>query len=174
MDGYNFMKRRPQGECLCQRLPTGKDARGEVSLEEQRGHVVRMLAEYRRIKRFPILVVFDGVGVGRGWVDGVEVCYRPSADEYIIEVCDAGSVVVSSDSEVQERCRTKGASVVSSEEFYEMVVEAFRSRRGETGSAPRRVQPETRGIGKKGNPHRLPKKERKANRMKEALRRLLT
>ena len=98
------------------------------SLEPKRNWLVQRLSTYRKVKQFNLTVVFDGWRTGAGdetrqTRDGVAVVYSrfgEKADEVIIRLArekGSGSVVITSDREIQKTVERFGAVAVSSDEF---------------------------------------------------------
>jgi predicted RNA-binding protein with PIN domain len=98
------------------------------SLEPKRNWLVQRLSAYRKIKRFNLTVVFDGwrsgaVDENLQIKDGVSVVYSrlgEKADAVIIRLArgkGSGSVVITSDREIQKAVERFGAVAVSSDEF---------------------------------------------------------
>lgn len=157
-------------------------ARGHVGAEGGEGAaareaLLRDLAAYRQGKRHPITVVFDGWQHGLGAEhrehrSGIEVVYSrrgQRADQVIQRMSEeygADCAIVSSDREVADFARARGAFVIGAVEFEARLREATRapasSRRvarpgkdQDPGDGPRRARE------KKGNPRKLPKAVRK-------------
>jgi predicted RNA-binding protein with PIN domain len=97
-------------------------------LESKRNWLVQRLTTYRKIKQFNLMVVFDGWRSGAGeetlqTSDGVWVVYSrlgEKADQVIIRLArgkGSGSVVITSDREIQKAVERFGAVAVSSDEF---------------------------------------------------------
>jgi predicted RNA-binding protein with PIN domain len=97
-------------------------------LESKRDWLVQRLTSYRKIKQFNLTVVFDGWRSGAGEEtlqtrDGVSVVYSrfgEKADQVIIRLArgkGSGSVVITSDREIQKAVERFGAVAVSSDEF---------------------------------------------------------
>lgn len=161
IDGYNLL-----------------GVRGQVgpNSESARERLLRELSTYRQRKGHPITVVFDGWQQGMGAERrehriGIEVVYSrrgERADQVIqrlVEEFGRDCAVVSSDREVADFAKSRGAFVMGSSEF------EARLRAAPSGASrfilkqtvleenlPRRVQE------KKGNARRLPKALRKRNR----------
>ena len=117
IDGYNLLGARGQ----VGRAP-GRDA------ESGRERLVRELAAYRQRKPHPITVVFDGWQEGLGAEhrehrSGIEVVYsrRGERADQVIQRLAAefgrDCAVVSSDREVQQGARRRGAAVLDAEAF---------------------------------------------------------
>lgn len=162
VDGYNFIGRQ-------------KGLRGD--LQEKRRKLIEQLSAYKRIKGFPVTVVFDGEGIGGAErTGGIEVVFSgrgESADDVIVRMAEAlreGCTVASSDRAVQAQVRSHGGVAISSGEF-EARLHAAMNPNGpdgpDGGPAPSPEEKDddseaspSRGP-KKGNPHRLSKAERR-------------
>jgi len=155
VDGYNF-------------IGSEKGLRGDI--ENRREELIGRLARYHAVKGYDVTVVFDGWQ--SGWPSehgelrqGIEVVFSKhgeKADEVIVRMAEelgSAGLVVSSDREVARFVRAAGATAVSSSEFA-----ARLSQIGvggpEDGMKPDDEVPAPR-TGKKGNPRRLSKQERK-------------
>ena len=161
VDGYNLLGTRGQ---------LGPD------LESAREQLLRDLSTYRQRKGHPITVVFDGwqqaIGAERREHRmGIEVVNSKRgerADQVIQRLAEefgCACAVVSSDREVTDFAKSRGAFVMGSSEF------EARLRAAPVGAA-RFILKQTdvednlprRGPEKKGNARRLPKALRKRNR----------
>lgn len=102
------------------------------SLEPKRNWLVQRLSAYRKIKQFNLTVVFDGWRSGAveenlQIKDGVSVVYSrlgEKADAVIIRLARAkgsGSVVITSDREIQKAVERFDAVAVSSDEFSQIL-----------------------------------------------------
>jgi len=155
VDGYNV-------------IGSEKGLRGDI--EARREELIGRLARYRSMRGIAVTVVFDG---GRsGWPDehgelrqGVEVVFSrhgETADEVIIRMAEelgSACLVVSSDREVARRVGSAGGTAVTVGEFGARLAliggaDADRDTKSEEESPVLRT-------GKKGNPRRLSKQERK-------------
>jgi uncharacterized protein len=155
VDGYNF-------------IGSQKGLRGDI--EARREELIRRLAAYRGQKGYVLTVVFDGWQSGwpmehgelRHGVDIVFSRHGEKADEVIIRMAEelsSACLVVSSDREVARSVRAAGAVAVSVREFEERLTQALSAGAGEgAGSEAETPEPRT---GKKGNPRRLSKQDRK-------------
>ena len=120
IDGYNLIR---QSGVL--------SAIEQDSLEEGREALVECLVSYKRLKHYPITVVFDGaeatsnLGTNRSHHKGVNIIFsRPGelADSVIKRlVVPEGerALVVTSDNDVADFAQTHGAATIRSEEFEE-------------------------------------------------------
>ncbi|MDK2926859.1 MAG: uncharacterized protein PWR31_549 [Bacillota bacterium] len=119
VDGYNLIRRTP--------ALAGSEQRG---LEAGREALLDRLFLFKAGKNIEITVVFDGPGGSGFWArGGIRAEFARPADAAIIELAGPGTVVVSSDIEVQEGARRRGAQTLSSEEFWGQVVKAIEMRR---------------------------------------------
>ncbi len=118
IDGYNLIRQSPSLSAI------------ELnSLEEGRDALIDRLACYRRLKHFPITVVFDGAMASndfegeRSRRKGIDVLFSRSgelADSVIKRLVvreGAGAVVVTSDKEVADFAARHGAAPIASHEF---------------------------------------------------------
>jgi len=167
IDGYNLLGARGQG-------PGG----GLRELEPLREALIQELARYRQTKAHPVTVVFDGWQAGLGAErrehrSGVEVVYSrrgERADQVIrrlVEGYGRDCAVVSSDREVADHARARGAFVIAAWEFDARLRAAPvpPGRFPAKGAEPGDERPVRRNPEKKGNPRKLPKAVRKRNRM---------
>jgi predicted RNA-binding protein with PIN domain len=161
IDGYNLIRQSP--ELLAQEahdLRWGREA------------LLEKLAAYRRVKKHPITVVFDGWETGefmgnRDRFQGMLVIYSrrgEKADEVIKRLAEQErerSLIISSDREIIHHAERVGAAVMSAEEF------SFRLQyacNGENSPEPEEEDVSWPGTKKKGPAHRAPKKLRRQNR----------
>lgn len=164
IDGYNLLGVRGQ---------VGPHSAGDI--EPGREQLIRELSLYRQRKAHPITVVFDGwqqggVSERREHRSGIQVVYSrrgERADQVIQRLAeDFGSdcAVVSSDHEVANFAKARGALVIGSPEF-ESKLRAGSPGRRSAGPSKRVDDDEktlTRQRGdKKGNPKKLPKAVRR-------------
>ena len=151
IDGYNL-------------IGSEKGLRGD--LEGKRNQLVRQLQRYQESKGYPITVVFDGWR--SGWrheveekKDGITVIFSQlgeKADSVIQRLAremGSGCVVVTSDREVRSAAEAGGAVAVYSGEFSAKLKNLDRELIFEEEEGLERVE------GKKGNPRKLSKRERK-------------
>lgn len=160
IDGYNLLRQSP--ELLAQEA---------LDLRWGREALLKKLAVYRRIKKHPITVVFDGWESGelqgnRDRYEGMLIIYSrrgEKADEVIMGLANRErerSLVISSDREIINYAQRAGAEVMSAAEF------SFRLFAAATGD-PGDPEEETamgRGTRKKGPAHRASKKIRQHRR----------
>lgn len=160
IDGYNVIRRDP-------------DLRGaeERGLEAGRTALLRLVQATARASSDQFTVVFDGApATGPAASPGqVQVIFsRPpqKADDVLMRLASQwreGAVVVSSDRRVQEAARRARCEVLGAEAFLGALDD--RGDDGGEGDEPEDARPAT----KRGNPHRLSREARAAQR---ALRRL--
>jgi len=157
-DGYNVIRRDPE-----------LAAREGGSLQAGRDALCRLLSTAARLSRDRFTVVFDGDrgGGSASGGEGVRVIFssaRETADQVLARQAMAGGTVVSNDREVRDAATRAGAIAVGADEFLARLRKAGRPR------VPAKDEDDdTPAPPKKGNPRRLPKKKRAADR---ALRRL--
>jgi len=164
IDGYNLLGVRGQ---------IGRTGGGEAAREQ----LLRDLSAYRQRKGHPITVVFDGWQQGvnaerQEYRAGLLVIYSrrgERADQVIQRLAEEHGqdcAVVSSDREVTDFARSRGAFVIAAPEF-EARLRARPAilpqgsqfqKDGPDDERPRRNQE------KKGNPRKLPKALRQRNR----------
>lgn len=160
IDGYNLIRQSSLFSSLDnQDLQAGREA------------LVDALAAYKKIKPFPITVVFDGSGAPLGMprrekLKGIELRYsQPGelADTVIKRMASRQKeklTVVSSDRDVAEYAAGKGSAVISSPEFEQRLIMAGMMEMKGTSEEDVSTgwQPTTK---KRGPSKRLPKKQRK-------------
>jgi predicted RNA-binding protein with PIN domain len=167
IDGYNLIRQSPELGRIDRRDITA----GRTALLER-------LAAYRRLKPYPITVVFDGAGAPeatpeRDRVKGVRVVFSrhgETADAVIARLArqDAErAIVVTSDRGLARLADAAGATVIDALEFEGRVAMALALG----GDEPRaEVAPERRvSTRKKGEGRRLPKKMRQTRKKAEKL-----
>jgi predicted RNA-binding protein with PIN domain len=160
IDGYNLIRRDPDLR-----------AREEESLEAGRDALVRLVARTARESRDDFTVVFDGARVRGGGPSGgrVQVLFsRPprTADDELMWLArqhGAGAIVVTSDRKIQDAARRANCPVLTAEQFLQRLT-AESEPRPET-----KDEEEDQPREKRGNPRKLSKEARAAQR---ALRRL--
>ena len=176
VDGYNAIRRWPE-----------LAAAERHGLEAGRDALCALLSRAARASGDEFTVVFDGAqagGVGHGG-PGVRVIFssaRESADRVIAQMAAAGGAVVSSDREVMRAAARAGAVVITVDEFLARIERLVRQAARPTDDA----DPDAEGGGgegdggddgedaprgpKKGNPRKLSKKRRAAERALGRLR----
>jgi predicted RNA-binding protein with PIN domain len=137
IDGYNLIKRIP---ALASRL------RGAAGLENTRSYLLGWLRSYHAARRRRVILVLDGPRSSRSDFGPVEVHYAPSADQVITAIAAPGALVVTSDLTLAINARSRGAEVLSSEDFWAaLTATAHRQQPFPTGGAgaryPQRGRP---------------------------------
>lgn len=156
IDGYNLI---------------GRQSGLSGDIEAKRDQLIDHLAQYHSVKGHPISVVFDGWG--SGWPDehgevrqGIEVIFSrhgEKADDVIVRIARElgnGGLIVTSDRTLADHVHAAGGVVVSSREFEKRLSEAERAHPAGDRSETDEGQPGARTV-KRGNPHRLSKRERR-------------
>ncbi len=158
IDGYNLIRQTPAWQELdAQDLRWGREA------------LLASLAQYRRAKKHPITVVFDGgasieIAGHRDYYQGILVLYShhgETADEVIKRLADRErerGLVISSDREIMEHALRVGAAVMSAPEFA-LRLQMADGLAGHEEEAEDYLHPN--GTKKKGPAHRAPKKLRR-------------
>ena len=166
IDGYNLI---------------GSDRGLRGDLEGKRKQLIQSLQEYRKRKGYPITVVFDGWR--SGWMSemqeqtgGITVIFSRQgerADSVIQRLArelGSGCVVVTSDREVRRGSEAAGADAVYSGEFSAKLQTPERAIMHDEDEVPAHLAKQAfQPQGKRGNPRRLSKKER---RRRERLKKL--
>lgn len=165
IDGYNMIRQIPS---LVEHE--------HVSLENGRKNLIGLLARYKRIKHHAVTVVFDGASeisefAPAGKEMGIAVRYSPkgiSADNVIADLARkerTRAVIVSSDNSVIQSAAAAGCGTMTAPDFFDrLLVAAFLDTVGaekdETDRQSRQIHKRW-ATKKRGNPRRLPKKERR-------------
>lgn len=165
VDGYNVIRRAPELR-----------SREQESLEAGRQALCALLVEIARVSGDSFTVVFDGAQAGgrAGGGSGVSVIFssaRESADSVLAGMAREGGAVVSNDREVRRAAERAGATVVTTDQFLARLDQAHRLP-SEVSAEPMdddREEEPSRGP-RKGNPRRLSKKDRAAQRALGRLR----
>ena len=121
IDGYNLIR---QSSTL-----RSYDA---LEIEKGREKLIEMLAHYRTLKRYPMLVVFDGWQEGnfieqRAKEKGIDIIYSKrgeKADEVIKRLVSSSKeelIVVTSDREITHFCQSRRCEVIPSPSFEEKI-----------------------------------------------------
>ena len=127
IDGYNLIKRVP---ALAARLdvPDG--------LNSARSYLLGTLRAYQSRRGKRVVLVLDGPRANRSDFGPVEVLYAVAADDAVVSRAGPGCLVVSSDNAVRQGAVGRGASVLSSEDFWQALLASAAPRRGATARAP--------------------------------------
>jgi len=167
VDGYNVVRRDPELK-----------AREAESLEAGRRALLHLLARARLAPHDDFTVVFDGARLSGGAPTAagrIRVIFsRPpsTADDELMRLSRQlrnGAVVVSSDRKVQDAARRAGSAVLTAEQFLEALEVPETSPRSDTTDIKEDSEDEP-AREKRGNPRRLSKKARKAQRALGRLR----
>jgi predicted RNA-binding protein with PIN domain len=166
VDGYNVIRRDPDLR-----------ARESESLEAGRRALLSLIARAERTARDEFTVVFDGARLSGGTPTPgrIRVVFsRPplTADDELVRLARQlgnGAVVISSDRKVQDAARRARSAVLTAEQFLEALEVPG------TSSGPDTPDSKDDSDGepvreKRGNPRRLSKKARKAQRALGRLR----
>ncbi len=167
IDGYNLIK-----------ADTVEADYVHNDLEGARGRLIERLKVYKRLKHTKVTVVFDGTASGRltsGKENhaGVEVVFSrggEEADTVIKRLArDKGAslTVVTSDHDLGSYAEARGAVLISSAEFLDILDMA--EYEDVKGVSPEDEEGEEPGFGKKKGPSRRPPKQarKKRNRLKK-------
>ncbi|HKZ06296.1 MAG TPA: NYN domain-containing protein [Methylomirabilota bacterium] len=165
IDGYNVIRRDP-----------ALASRERMSLEAGRDALCRRLMTVARASGDRFTVVFDGAGHGgAGGGGAVRVLFssaRESADRVLARMATRGGAVVSNDREVRRAAARAGALAISADEFLARL-ERLGAEAPDRGGRPADAtphmkdedeEPERPAGPRKGNPRRLPRKQRAAAR----------
>jgi predicted RNA-binding protein with PIN domain len=166
VDGYNVIRREPDLR-----------AREAESLEAGRRALLSLIARADRAPRDEFTVVFDGARLSGGTPPAgrIRVVFsRPplTADDELMRLARQlrnGAVVVSSDRKVQDAARRAGSAVLTAEQFLEALQVPETSSGPDTPDAKDDSSEES-PRQKRGNPRRLSKKARRAQRALGRLR----
>lgn len=160
IDGYNLIRQsRSLAELDRHDMQAGRDA------------LVDLLSAYKKVKAYPITVVFDGaearVGMPRrDRVKGIDVRYsRPGelADTVIKRIAGREkerALVVSSDNDLVNYVQSRGAAVISADEFENRLAMA-RYLDSADGADPDEASGWRPTTKKRGPAKRLPKQKRR-------------
>jgi len=167
IDGYNVVRRDPNLR-----------AREAESLEAGRRALLHLLTRAPQAARDEFTVVFDGARRSGGAATAagrIRVAFsRPpaTADDDLVRLARQlgnGAIVVSSDRKVQDAARRAGSAVLTAEQFLEALTVPHPPSgtdspdiKDDSGDEPAR--------DKRGNPRRLSKKARQAQRALGRLR----
>jgi predicted RNA-binding protein with PIN domain len=163
IDGYNVIRRDPELKaCEAESLEAGRRA------------LLHLIARARRAPQDEFTIVFDGARLSGGTPTAgrIRVVFsRPplTADDELMRLARqlrSGAVVVSSDRKIQDAARRAGSAVLTAEQFLEALDVPERSpaadSKDDSDAGPARE--------KRGNPRRLSKKARRAQRALGRLR----
>lgn len=153
VDGYNVIRHDPD-----------LSNRERESLQAGREALCRLLSTIARRSGDGFTVIFDGDrgGGSMGGGQGVRVIFssaRERADELLARLATRGLAVVSNDREVRRAAARAGALAITADQFLARLHShgpAPAPDKGDDDALPARP--------KKGNPRRLPRKARQAER----------
>ncbi len=170
IDGYNFIfNSYPKINIKAEKL------------QELRNKTINLLSQYYNVKKNKVVVVFDGYKTdepseARYTIDNIEIVYSKrgeKADEVIMRMVSIAenALVVTNDNEIKRYAeKIYNVSCISPEEFKLLIygiIEESRISAGNTDNARNEGYEELDEKGdrknsgkKRGNPHRLSKKER--------------
>jgi predicted RNA-binding protein with PIN domain len=142
------------------------------SLEEARSALIRMVSASPRFLGDAVTIVFDGAGnrsfgaIERvGHVSSMYSNQGSTADDVIKARASAARdptsvVVVTDDADIRLHCERAGCTVTGSRNLIEQLAIPKKARRVQSVSHDAEVEPPSRGTTKKGNPRKLPKRQR--------------
>ena len=161
IDGYNVIRADPTLSALELR-----------SLEEARTALIRMVSASPRFVGDAVTIVFDGAGnrsfetVERvGHVSSIYSNQGSTADDVIkaraLAARDPTSVVVvTDDADIRLHCERAGCTVTGSRNLVEQLAIPKKARRVQSVSRDTEAVSPSSGTTKKGNPRKLPKRQR--------------
>ncbi len=161
IDGYNVI-----------RASASLSRQEAFSLEQGREALLERLAAYKKIKRWPVTVVFDAaeglhLGESREQTKGIKVVYSPSgqtADQVIVRLArqkGGQALVVTSDRELARLSEAAGATVLDSPAFEDRMEMAFYMETKGLSTPAEDDPARSLDTRKKGPSRRPPKAERK-------------
>ncbi len=169
IDGYNLIRNSPILAPI-----------DHQDMEEGRETLIARLSEYRKIRHFPIVVVFDGTGFYHLSTTqenrmGIKILFShrgQTADDFIVSLAKQKgreTVVVTSDRGIHDRLKSSNCVCVTSETFDAKIDNAlYELYKGQ--SLEKEAEEDARHtVSKKGTSRKLPKK---ARRKRDILRRL--
>lgn len=162
IDGYNY---------ICASMGLSGSHPGRMDPTEERDALIEKLKAYKKLKRAMITVVFDGTRSDNLWRSagsqrGIEVVFSSSgeeADTIIKELSDKygkGLTIVTSDRELGSYCEMKGAVIITSGEFYDLLEMALYADMKGLEEEDNDQTPSDAGGKRKGPARKLSKKER--------------
>jgi predicted RNA-binding protein with PIN domain len=162
IDGYNY---------ICAFMGLGGSRPGHMDPTGERDALIDKLVIYKKIRRAKITVVFDAARTDNLWRSegrekGIEVVFSSTgeeADAIIKEFSEKygkGLTIVTSDRELASYCELKGAVVVSSQEFHDLLEMALYADMKGIEEEEDDQSPSDAGGKRKGPARKLSKKER--------------
>ncbi|MBF0274654.1 MAG: NYN domain-containing protein [Nitrospinae bacterium] len=161
IDGYNYFH-----------FLLEKSGDSIPDFERGREKIIDRLAQYRKYKPNTITVVFDGTDSynlyrSNNSQQGIKVLFSAQgekADDVIMDIADYGDLIVTADREIRDFVENNGAESITPQEFDAKVTMSLLMggtvKEDDNDDAYRRPI----STKKKGNPKRMSKKERKANK----------
>ena len=139
------------------------------TLQKLRDDTVNFLSKYYNVKRNKVIVVFDGYNTAeplesKYFIQNIEIIYSKrdeKADDVIIRLAKGceNSIVVTNDNEIKRNVEGVNCSCMSPEEFKILAEKIINGGYNDiTDYGPE--EEDAYNQKKKGNPHRLSKKER--------------
>lgn len=161
VDGYNLI-----------RSSADLSRQEAISLEDGRNALISRLSAYKRVKFWPVTVVFDAMGGPHlsekaEHVAGIKVVYSPAdktADQVIkklAQVKGEQAVVVTSDKDLAGAVEACGATVIDSQTFENKIEMAFYYEVKGMDPVDVKDREPTLSTRKKGPSKRRPKSERR-------------
>lgn len=161
VDGYNLI-----------RASDSLSRQEKVSLQDGREALVERLAAYKRIRHWPITVVFDAMGgiflsEKSEQTKGIKVVYSPAdqtADQVIARLARQKgnqALVVTSDRALARAAESAGATVIDSPTFEDQMEMAYYTETKGGGGALDEDAEHTLDTRKKGPSRRASKAERR-------------
>ena len=163
IDGYNF---------ICASLGLSGSHPGGMDPTVERDALLTKLKAYKKIKSAKITVVFDATRTDNLWRSqgrekGIEVVFSSSgeeADAIIKELSEKygkGLTIVTSDRELGSFCELRGAVIITSSEFYDLLEMAlYADMKGMEEGEGDGQRPPDAGGKRKGPARKLSKKDR--------------
>ncbi len=162
IDGYNF---------ICASLGLSGSHPGRMDPTEERDALLEKLKVYKKLKSAKITVIFDATRTDNLWRSqgrekGIDVVFSSSgeeADAIIKEHADRygkGLTIVTSDRELGSYCELRGAVIITSGEFYDLLEMALYADIKGLEEEDDDQTPSDAGGKRKGPARKLSKKER--------------
>ncbi len=143
------------------------------TLQRLRNDTVNFLSEYYNVKRNKVIVVFDGYNTdlpleSKYFIKNIEVIYSKKdekADDVVVRLAKAckSSMVVTNDNEIKKNVENANCSCMSPEEFKVLVENIINDGYNDVAEYSAEEEYVPSNGKRKGNPHRLSKKERLKN-----------
>lgn len=140
------------------------------TLQKLRSDTVNFLSKYYNTKMNKVIVVFDGYNTdepseSKYIIQNIEVIYSKKdekADEVIVRIARrcGNAIVVTNDNEIKKNVESSGCSCISPDEFKALAENIINGSEIEVLGEYGESEEPAKNYGKKGNPHKLSKKER--------------